>query len=70
MNSITTMVKGVLQLSNDCLGRTVNIGLGMLQYGSEDLDILLDGYFMFVRDWFKVVVLDDIYNADNKYNTQ
>lgn len=38
------MVKGVLQLSNDCLGRTVNIGLGMLQHGSEDLDVLLDGY--------------------------
>ena len=46
------MVIGVLQLSNDYLGRTVSNGLGMHQHGSEDLDVLLDGYFMFDRDRF------------------
>lgn len=46
------MVIGVLQISNDCLGKTVSNGLGMLQHGSEDLYVLLDGYFMIARDRF------------------
>ncbi len=33
------MVKGVLQLSNDYLGRTVSNGLGIDQHSSEDLDV-------------------------------